>query len=86
MIYISNIDVSNGKKTNYNIAEKDASTLDLRPPTILHLKKCTRFCCNTLLPIYKSPVTFVAVSDCKKNAKKSSIEYVINAWSDNSVF
>jgi len=85
MIYIPNSDVSSGKIQNYSSEEKRRFNLrftasyDSAPEKVR--KVLLEYIASHPL-IDKDPAPFVAVSDYKE----SSIEYVVRAWTDNSVF
>lgn len=85
MIYIPNVDVSNGKIMNYSTEEKRRFNLRFTasydsPPEKVRKVLLEYIASHPLID--KDPAPFVAVSDYKD----SSIEYVVRAWSDNSVF
>lgn len=84
-IYIPNNEISNGKIMNYSTEEKRRFNLKFSasydsPPE--KVRKTLLEYISSHPQIDKDPPPFVAVSDYKE----SSIEYVVRAWSDNSVF
>lgn len=84
-IYIPNNEISNGKIMNYSTEEKRRFNLKFSasydsPPE--KVRKALLEYISSHPQIDKDPPPFVAVSDYKE----SSIEYVVRAWSDNSVF
>ena len=84
-IYIPNSEVSNGKIMNYSTEEKRRFNLKFTasydcPPDKVREVLLEYISSHPLID--KDPAPFVAVS----NYKESSIEYVVRAWSDNSVF
>lgn len=85
MIFIPNNDVSNSKIVNYSTEEKRRFNLKLTasydtPPD--KVRKVLLDYVSSHPNVDKEPAPFVAVSDYKE----SSIEYVVRAWTDNSVF
>ena len=85
MIYIPNSDVSSGKIQNYNSEEKRRFNLKFTasydsPPEKVRSVLLEYITSHPLID--KDPAPFVAVS----GYKESSIEYVVRAWSDNSVY
>lgn len=84
-IYIPNNEVSNGKIMNYSTEEKRRFNLKITasydcPPE--KVRKVLLDYISAHPQIDKDPAPFVAVS----SYKESSIEYVVRAWSDNSIF
>ena len=85
LIYLPNSEVSNGKITNYSTEEKRRFNLNFTasydcPPD--KVREVLLEYVSSHPNIDKEPAPFVAVS----KYKESSIEYVVRAWSDNSVF
>ena len=84
-IYIPNSEVSNGKIMNYSTEEKRRFNLKFTvsydcPPD--KVRKVLLDYISAHPQIDRDPEPFVAVN----SYKESSIEYVVRAWSDNSVF
>lgn len=85
LMYIPNSDVSNAKIINYSTEEKRRFNLKFTasydsPPAKVRKVLLEYISSHPLID--KDPAPFVAVGDYKE----SSIEYVVRAWSDNSVF
>lgn len=85
LIYIPNSEVSNGKITNYSTEEKRRFNLNFTvsydcPPDKVREVLLEYVSSNP--NIDNEPAPFVAVS----KYKESSIEYVVRAWADNSVY
>ncbi len=85
LMYIPNSEVSKSKIINYSTEEKRRFNLKFSasydsPPE--KVRKALLEYISSHPQIDKDPPPFVAVSDYKE----SSIEYVVRAWSDNSVF
>ena len=85
MIYIPNSDVSSSKITNYSTEDKRRFNLKINvsyecPPE--KVRKVLLDYISAHPQIDREPAPFVAVSDYKE----SSIEYVVRAWADNSIF
>lgn len=85
LVYIPNSEVSNGKITNYSTEEKRRFNLNFTvsydcPPDKVREVLLEYVSSNP--NIDKEPAPFVAVS----KYKESSIEYVVRAWADNSVY
>jgi len=85
IIYIPNSDVSNGKIMNYSTEKKRRFNLNFSvsyecPPEKVRKTLLEYVSSHPLID--KDPAPFVAVS----NYKESSIEYVVRAWSDSSVY
>jgi small conductance mechanosensitive channel len=85
LIYLPNSEVSNGKITNYSTEEKRRFNLNFTvsydcPPD--KVREVLLEYVSSHPNIDKEPAPFVAVS----KYKESSIEYVVRAWSDNSVY
>ena len=85
LIYLPNSEVSNGKITNYSTEEKRRFNLNLTvsydcPPDKVREVLLEYVSSNP--NIDNEPAPFVAVS----KYKESSIEYVVRAWADNSVY
>lgn len=85
LMYIPNSDVSNAKIINYSTEEKRRFNLKFTasydsPPEKVRKVLLEYISSHPLID--KDPAPFVAVGDYKE----SSIEYVVRAWSDNSVF
>jgi small conductance mechanosensitive channel len=84
-IYIPNSEVSNGKIMNYSTEDKRRFNLKINvsyecPPE--KVRKVLLDYISAHPQIDREPAPFVAVSDYKE----SSIEYVVRAWADNSIF
>jgi len=84
-IYIPNSEVSNGKIMNYSTEDKRRFNLKINvsyecPPE--KVRKVLLDYISAHPQIDRDPEPFVAVN----SYKESSIEYVVRAWSDNSVF
>ncbi|PKL04221.1 MAG: small-conductance mechanosensitive channel [Synergistetes bacterium HGW-Synergistetes-1] len=85
LIYMPNSEVSNGKITNYSTEEKRRFNLNFTvsydcPPDKVREVLLEYVSSNP--NIDNEPAPFVAVS----KYKESSIEYVVRAWADNSVY
>lgn len=85
LMYIPNSDVSNAKIINYSTEAKRRFNLKFTasydsPPEKVRKVLLEYISSHPLID--KDPAPFVAVGDYKE----SSIEYVVRAWSDNSVF
>lgn len=85
LMYIPNSDVSNAKIINYSTEAKRRFNLRFTasydsPPAKVRKVLLEYISSHPLID--KDPAPFVAVGDYKE----SSIEYVVRAWSDNSVF
>jgi small conductance mechanosensitive channel len=85
MMYIPNNDISSGKIINYSTEEKRRFNFKITasydsPPEKVRKTLLEYVASHPLID--KDPAPFVAVSDYKE----SSIEYVVRAWADNSVF
>ena len=85
MIYIPNSDVSSSKITNYSTEDKRRFNLKINvsyecPPE--KVRKVLLDYISAHPQVDTDPAPFVAVSDYKE----SSIEYVVRAWADNSIF
>lgn len=85
LIYMPNSEVSNGKITNYSTEEKRRFNLNFTvsydcPPE--KVREVLLGYISSHPKIDKEPAPLVAVS----KYKDSSIEYVVRAWADNSVY
>lgn len=85
LMYVPNSDISNDKIINYSTEEKRRFNLKFTasydsPPEKVRRALLEYISSHPLID--KDPAPFVAVSDYKD----SSIEYVVRAWSDNSVY
>lgn len=85
VVYIPNVDVSDGKIINYSMAEKRRFNLRFTasydsPPDKMRKVLLEYIASHPFID--KDPAPFVAVSDYKDSA----IEYVVRAWSDNSLY
>ena len=84
-IFIPNSEVANGKIMNYSTEEKRRFNLKFSVSYDCPTDKVRKVLLEYISAhpkIDRDPAPFVAVSDYKE----SSIEYVVRAWSDNSVF
>ncbi len=85
LVYMPNSDVSNGKITNYSTEEKRRFNLKFTvsydcPPE--KVRKVLLDYISAHPRIDREPAPFVGVNEYKE----SSIEYVVRAWADNSIF